>query len=473
MFWNAIQAFIDPNTKSKCKFDEAIKDEVPLSQLSSEFGGELDSTYNHDLYWPELVKLSTERRKEMLRRFKEDCNSEIGASEWVIRGGDDETSPFNRGRRGAPSEMTTTSKSSEMGTFDSYSGEKAREGAVLASMNRNGEATTSPIHEEPDQMAPLTPMTPMEKFQTPSSFLNSSPLDRVFSAHNSGVSPVEKGEGGEATLTAQAGVLAESSKRTSTESEGRSKASKRHDRESSGASATWHHFEEEMSKGFKDFNHKLHGAFTNSGSRRSSQERKPKKDKSGDDVVKEKRKSKLRDSAVEADRKENVESQDGMTRAKKVTSAQEVAAVAGAVGITGAAGAIGGATVEGVSGHASTETTLQGDQIAEKKEMTNGVASNGDTKTIHVLYFAAAKEAVGSGKQDVQLPEMPFALSKLGEYLAEEIRKSGKGDAKAFQSVLEKSRWSVNEDMIEEEEVGKLMLQGGEDVAIIPPVSGG
>jgi hypothetical protein len=95
MFWNAIQPFIDPVTKSKCKFDEAIKDEVPGGQLSSEFGGELDAKYNHEQYWPDLVKLSAERRKEMMRRFKDDCNSEIGASEWVIRGGDDETSPFN------------------------------------------------------------------------------------------------------------------------------------------------------------------------------------------------------------------------------------------------------------------------------------------------------------------------------------------------------------------------------------------
>ncbi|PWN22387.1 CRAL/TRIO domain-containing protein, partial [Microstroma glucosiphilum] len=88
-FWSAIQSFIDPVTKSKCKFDEGIKEEVPLSQLSSDYGGEVDPTYHHDQYWPDLVKLTQERRAAMLKRFKEQCNSEVGASEWVVRGGND------------------------------------------------------------------------------------------------------------------------------------------------------------------------------------------------------------------------------------------------------------------------------------------------------------------------------------------------------------------------------------------------
>lgn len=35
-FFNAISSFIDPVTRNKCKFDEAIKDEVPAEQLSAE-----------------------------------------------------------------------------------------------------------------------------------------------------------------------------------------------------------------------------------------------------------------------------------------------------------------------------------------------------------------------------------------------------------------------------------------------------
>lgn len=88
-FWNAIYPFIDPVTKGKCKFDEAIKDEVPNTQLASDFGGLLDFPYEHDKYWPQLVELTNKRREEQLERFRTQCNSEIGASEWVIRGGDE------------------------------------------------------------------------------------------------------------------------------------------------------------------------------------------------------------------------------------------------------------------------------------------------------------------------------------------------------------------------------------------------
>ncbi|TKY89626.1 hypothetical protein EX895_001411 [Sporisorium graminicola] len=88
-FWNAIYPFIDPVTKGKCKFDEAIKDEVPNGQLASDFGGLLDFPYEHDKYWPQLVELTKRRREEQLERFRTLCNSEIGASEWVIRGGEE------------------------------------------------------------------------------------------------------------------------------------------------------------------------------------------------------------------------------------------------------------------------------------------------------------------------------------------------------------------------------------------------
>lgn len=88
-FWNAIYPFIDPVTKGKCKFDEAIKDEVPNAQLASDFGGLLDFPYEHDKYWPQLIELTDKRRAEQLERFRTLCNSEIGASEWVIRGGEE------------------------------------------------------------------------------------------------------------------------------------------------------------------------------------------------------------------------------------------------------------------------------------------------------------------------------------------------------------------------------------------------
>ncbi|KAF8322157.1 hypothetical protein DL93DRAFT_2071957 [Clavulina sp. PMI_390] len=40
-------------------------------------------------------------------------------------------------------------------------------------------------------------------------------------------------------------------------------------------------------------------------------------------------------------------------------------------------------------------------------------------------------------------------------------------------AVLATSKWSVNEEMVQEEEIENIVLKGGDVVAVIPPVSGG
>ncbi|KAK0533228.1 Phosphatidylinositol transfer protein (PITP) [Tilletia horrida] len=92
-FFAAIQPFIDPVTREKCKFDEAIKQEVPLDQLNSDYGGNVDPKYEHDKYWPDLVRTCDRLREKQLDRFRTLCDSKVGASEWVIRGGDPDKAP--------------------------------------------------------------------------------------------------------------------------------------------------------------------------------------------------------------------------------------------------------------------------------------------------------------------------------------------------------------------------------------------
>lgn len=88
MFWSALQPFIDAETRAKCTFNGGdILQQVPYSQLCSYFGGGRQSCPNFQKYWSELVRLSQERRKAMLARFRNDCGSVIGASEWIILGG--------------------------------------------------------------------------------------------------------------------------------------------------------------------------------------------------------------------------------------------------------------------------------------------------------------------------------------------------------------------------------------------------
>ncbi|PWN52835.1 CRAL/TRIO domain-containing protein [Violaceomyces palustris] len=115
-FWSAIQPFIDPVTKSKCKFDEAIRQEVPPQQLSSDFGGDLDFQYDHDSYWPDLIRLCNQRREEQLRRFIEVCKGEIGASEWVIRGGDEEPAASSSTSSSSPPPQPVTANANSKTT---------------------------------------------------------------------------------------------------------------------------------------------------------------------------------------------------------------------------------------------------------------------------------------------------------------------------------------------------------------------
>ena len=87
--------------------------------------------------------------------------------------------------------------------------------------------------------------------------------------------------------------------------------------------------------------------------------------------------------------------------------------------------------------------------------------------SINVLYFAAASTATGRAIERVELPETPFPLARLGELLVQLYPKSELG------AILERSQWSVEAEMVPEEDIGDFKLEGGEEVAIICPVSGG
>ena len=91
----------------------------------------------------------------------------------------------------------------------------------------------------------------------------------------------------------------------------------------------------------------------------------------------------------------------------------------------------------------------------------------GSQPEITVLYFAAASTVTGITSQRIQLPlsASPFHLSSLGDLLV------SLHPNKALAKVLETSQWSVDADMVEDSEV--VVLKGGEEVAIICPVSGG
>lgn len=87
-FFKIIKPLLDPVTKEKLKFNEAMATYVPKEQLWSEFSdGALAFEYEHDVYWPALRKLCEERREEQTRRWVEGGRV-IGESERYLRGAD-------------------------------------------------------------------------------------------------------------------------------------------------------------------------------------------------------------------------------------------------------------------------------------------------------------------------------------------------------------------------------------------------
>ncbi|KAI4517063.1 hypothetical protein K525DRAFT_211753 [Schizophyllum commune Loenen D] len=92
---------------------------------------------------------------------------------------------------------------------------------------------------------------------------------------------------------------------------------------------------------------------------------------------------------------------------------------------------------------------------------------------ITVLYFAAASTATGLMSETIALPSpspcaepaSTFPLTSLPSLLASRHPGTNLAD------ILRDSQWSVDAEMVEDPE--RVVLTGGEEVAVICPVSGG
>lgn len=82
----------------------------------------------------------------------------------------------------------------------------------------------------------------------------------------------------------------------------------------------------------------------------------------------------------------------------------------------------------------------------------------GPAPSVVLLLFAAAREAAGTGRERVQ-------AATVGEVLAGACERYGE----RFAAVLERSRVWVNGEPAEPERT----LREGDEVAVLPPVSGG
>ncbi|KDN52152.1 hypothetical protein K437DRAFT_254528 [Tilletiaria anomala UBC 951] len=599
-FYNAVQSFIDPNTKAKVKFDASIKDEVPLAQLSGDFGGQLDFTYDHTAYWPDLVRVIKERREQMLSRFLEKCNGEIGAAEWVIRGGEDYAdAPLSKetgkeptkeivpeslltggaaadasadavaqtptlmaaqapGSSGADQEgrqqaieapqmretlsasvsaacitelatlsATVGSTTKANGHAQQASGDERADGGANLAAAGTADAHVATLGEnrgmsELDRTSSVV-MSGGEVFATPSTTLSDNPLERQFSIATttgtredvqlestieepatiigdamvvaSGISPspsISVAATPETPKNSKHPFMEKLTKRSSTSPSKENKKNK-HDKDDSVSSVPdpetprdarhclghehddAQHHSGQFKDGFQDFvrggshffkNLKAGVAGVGLGhagghhyKRADSRNISAASTVVGEDDKKPRPPSSSLHTS--SPRKQgSADSQKTFPMANGHAHGADVNAAEGA-------GAVGVATVSAskINGHAHEPNS------AEEDSSATVAAAPLSGKTVKVLYFAGARAAIKKSEEDVELPETPFALAQLTAML---VKKHEKEDLLGdFERTVKASKWSVDEEMVDVEHAASTMLNGGEEVAVIPPVSGG
>ncbi|KAE8257606.1 hypothetical protein A4X13_0g2248 [Tilletia indica] len=449
-FFAAVQPFIDPVTREKCKFDEAIKDEVPLDQLNSDYGGNVDPKYDHSKYWPDLVRTCDRLREKQMENFRELCGSKVGASEWLIRGGDPAKAPGlavvqTDTKETAVEKSQTPEKIAEVKTHDTAvapvvettSATDSKAGALTVDSTSTGDSASSP---STDTTATATTLTGQAAgtAATVATYAAESAKGLV---HTTGEAagtatqaalPVLNGIAGYAQMAAQTAVQIGG--------KGASVAEGMVAKLTSGVVA-----------------------------------------EPGVDAAKS------ADGTAAADAPHALHAED-LARAPpadvEVTplvtpSADKLASENGAV-------------TSAVSS-AAPAPALQGEQVAGVDR--TGGSSSSSNRAVTVLYFAAARSAAGTSSVQIRLPPPPptstsadFSLDKLCAVLVEDARsrldsrtKDGAReeeeeeeiDPDELERVLGGVQLSVDEALVDEEEWGTTVLKGGEEVGVIPPVSGG
>jgi len=90
-FLRIIMQFVDPVTKTKVHFNPDVVKENLISSdmLLREWRGDMEVIYEHDTYWPELLRLTTERRSQNMQRWRS-LGAKVGVSEWDYKDGSGE-----------------------------------------------------------------------------------------------------------------------------------------------------------------------------------------------------------------------------------------------------------------------------------------------------------------------------------------------------------------------------------------------
>jgi hypothetical protein len=87
-FFSLIRPVLDSVTREKMKFNpQAIKDGLfTPDMLVVEWGGDRKFEYDHDQYFQSVVKMTTERKKKYMEKWRS-LGGTVGLKEWEYKGG--------------------------------------------------------------------------------------------------------------------------------------------------------------------------------------------------------------------------------------------------------------------------------------------------------------------------------------------------------------------------------------------------
>lgn len=84
-----------------------------------------------------------------------------------------------------------------------------------------------------------------------------------------------------------------------------------------------------------------------------------------------------------------------------------------------------------------------------------------------MLYFAAARDVTQIASEDIAVPdEQPWTLQGLTRHLETKY-------GEALQRILDQSMYAVNMAYVDKKQESSTLLKANDEIAIIPPVSGG
>ena len=86
-FFKIIMPFVDPVTRNKVKFNPDIFEDgfFEKDQVMKEWwGGDREFEWDHEQYWPALVRTCAERKAAQMQRWRE-LGAKVGISEWEMK----------------------------------------------------------------------------------------------------------------------------------------------------------------------------------------------------------------------------------------------------------------------------------------------------------------------------------------------------------------------------------------------------